>query len=412
VRAGVAITGLGAVTALGGDVAALAAALADGRSGIGPLTLFTHTGRAGLAAQVPEGAGTSTAALDSATVRRLSRADRFALAAAAQAYRGAGLDAALAHGGGVFVGATTGGMREAEEAYRRRRAGEDPRFRLSRLLGTPLATPAAVVGQALGFFGPRATFATACSSSALAIAAATEAIRRREVAVAVALGTDQLCRLTYAGFDALQALDAGPCRPFDRDRRGLSLGEGAAALVLEDLDHARARGARVHGVVLGAGTATDAHHVTAPHPEGIGARRALEAALGDAALPSEAVDYVNAHGTGTRQNDAVEVAVLRRVLGPRLAAVPVSSSKAQVGHCLGAAGAIEAVITVLALAHGVLPPTATLRSPDPEWADLDLVPTAGRRASLGVAVSSSYGFGGHNVTLVLGRAETAGRGTP
>src|SRR5262249_17982294 len=163
---------------------------------------------------------------------------------------------------------TTGGMFETEEAYRRRRSGDDRRFRLSRTIGMPLATAAGVVSQALGIHGPQGTVSTACSSSALAVALAAETIRRGEATVALAVGTDSLCRLTYAGFDALQALDPERCRPFDRRRRGLSLGEGAAALVLEDGDHARARGARARAVFLGAGSASDAHHVTAPHPDG------------------------------------------------------------------------------------------------------------------------------------------------
>jgi 3-oxoacyl-[acyl-carrier-protein] synthase II len=387
------------VSALGGDVPALAAGLIDGRCGIGPLTLFVHNGRCATAAQVPELIGSG------APRRRLSRPDRFALAAATEACRNAGLEPAIRGSAGLYVGATTGGMFETEEVYRRRRAGQDRRFRVSRLLGTPLGTAASVLAQEIGLFGPQATVSTACSSSALAIAMAAEAIRRGETAVAVAVGTDALCRLTYAGFDALQALDPDRCRPFDRARRGLSLGEGAGALVLEAADHARARGARARAVLLGWGTATDANHVTAPHPEGAGALAALGGALRSSGLPPDAIDYVNAHGTGTPQNDAVEVAVLRATLGARLARVPVSSTKSQIGHCLGAAGAIEAVATVLALSEGILPPTVSLREPDPAWTDLDLVPTAGRRARLGVAVTSSYGFGGHNVSLVLGRTD-------
>src|SRR5579875_1935109 len=177
----------------------------------------------------------------------------------------------------------------------------------------------------------------------------------------------------------------------------------AAALVLEEADHARARGARIHALVLGYGTATDAYHPTAPHPAGAGAVAALRAALADAGVSPERVDYVNAHGSGTPQNDAVEVGVLRAVFGRRLPRVPVSSTKSQLGHTLGAAGAVEAVVTVRALSDGLLPPTVNLRAPDPAWADLDLVPEPGRRVPLGVAVTSSYGFGGHNVTLVLGR---------
>ena len=401
----VVITGLGVVCALGGDVPALAAGLADGRCGIGPLTLFPYRGRCRSAAQVPEAVPAALGALPLATARRLSRPDRFALAATAEACRAAGLDAGLRRAAALAVGATTGGMFETEEVYRRRRAGEERRFRLSRMLGTPLSTAAAVVSQALGIYGAQATLSTACSSSAFAVALAADTIRRGEARVALALGTDGLCRLTYAGFDALQALDPDRCRPFDRDRRGLSLGEGAAALVLEDAEHARARGARARAAVLGHGTATDAYHPTAPHPEGRGALAALRAALAAAELPPEAIDYVNAHGTGTPQNDAMEVGVLRAVLGPRLARVPVSATKSQLGHCLGASGAIEAAVTVLALDEGIVPPTVGLRAPDPAWDDLDLVCTPGRRAPLGAALSSSYGFGGHNVTLVLGRAE-------
>jgi 3-oxoacyl-[acyl-carrier-protein] synthase II len=379
----VAVTGLGAITALGADVAALAAGLADGRLPVGPLTRFVHGGRCQVAAEVPEVAPPAAAfgALPPATIRRLSRPDRLAL----------------------FAGATVGGMGETEEAYRRHRAGEDRRYRVSRLLGTPLSTSAAAAAQAFGIYGPRATFSTACSSSALAIAEAAAAVVVGTVTAAVAVGTDALCRITFAGFDALQTLDPQGCRPFDRDRAGLTLGEGAGALVLEDVEHARARGARVIARVLGHATTTDAHHVTAPDPEGHAALGALRGALEVAALPAEAVDYVNAHGTGTRQNDEAEVRILRAVFGDRLPRIPVSSTKAQLGHCLGAAGAVEAVVTVLALDGSLLPATATLREPDPAWSDLDLVPTAGRRQPLEVALTSSYGFGGHNVTLVLGR---------
>ncbi len=400
------MTGLGAVTALGADVGALAAGLADGRCGVGPLTRFAHAGRCRLAAEVPELAPAMTAVgeLPPATVRRLSRPDRLALAAVEQALRQAGLEPSLRAAAGVHVGATVGGMGESEEEYRRHRTGEDRRWRLSRLLGTPLSTSAGAIAQAFGLHGPRATYSTACSSSALAIAEAATAIASGRLEVALAAGTDALCRVTYAGFDALQALDPQGCRPFDRDRGGLTLGEAAAVLVLEDAEHARARGARILARVLGHATTSDAHHVTAPDPGGRGALAALRGALAAAGVPPEAVDYVNAHGTGTRQNDETEVRVLRQAFGARLARLPVSSTKAQLGHCLGAAGAVEAVVTVLALDTSLLPPTATLHALDPAWQDLDLVPTAGRRAGLEVVLSSSYGFGGHNVTLVFGRA--------
>jgi len=400
------ITGVGAVSALGPDVPALRAGLVAGRDGIGPLALFAYRGRADTAAEVadvPRGPWD----LPPAAVRRLSRPDRFALAAGEEAIREAGLDAGTRSEAALIVGATTGGMFETEEAYRRWRAGATPRLAVSRVLGTSLATSGVAVSQAFGVFGPQETVATACSSSALAIARAAELIVRGSVAAALAIGTDGLCRLTYAGFDALQALDPERCRPFDRERHGLTLGEGAGALVLEDADHARARGARVLARLVGWGTATDAHHPTAPHPDGRGALAALRAALAMAHRSPEAVDYVNAHGTGTPQNDAVEAMVLRTVLGERLERIPVSSSKSQFGHTLAAAGALEAVVTTLALRDGILPPTLGLRAPDPAWAGVDLVTEAGRHAALGVAVSSSYGFGGHNVTLALARGDVA-----
>jgi len=401
----VAVTGLGALTAVGGDVAALLAALVDGSSGIRPLSLFAYGGRAHVAAQIPE-LPPPPALLPLASARRLSRPDRFGLVAAHQACEHAGLDASLRRAATLVVGATVGGMHETEGAYAGWRAGA-PRLRLSRLLGTPLSTTAGVVSQVLGIFGPRATVSTACSSSALAVAEGARAIARGRAAIVLALGTDGLSRVTFSGFDALRALDTQACRPFDRHRQGLSLGEGAAALVLEDLEHARRRGARVHAIVRGFGVSADAHHGTAPHPEGAGMRAALVVALDRAGVPAAAVDYVNAHGSGTRQSDAVEVAVLRQVIGARLPRVPISATKSQVGHCLAAAGAIETVATVLALSEGVVPPTPSLGAPEPEWADLDFVPHAGRRQALGVGVSLSAGFGGHNVALVLAREDAA-----
>jgi 3-oxoacyl-[acyl-carrier-protein] synthase II len=347
----------------------------------------------------------AAAALSAASIRRLSHPDRLALAAAAEACRHAGLEGSLRERTALAVGTTTGGMGDTEEAYRRRRAGSDRRFRLSRFVGTPQSTAGAVVSQALGVFGPRLTLSTACSSSALALGVAADLVRRGDAPVALVVGTDAFCRLTCAGFGALQAVDPEPCRPFDRGRRGLSLGEGAGALVLERRDHAQARGATVLALLRGWGVSADAHHVTAPDPDGRGAETALRAALTAADLSADRIDYVNAHGSGTRQNDAVEVAVLRRVFGARLGALPVSSSKSQIGHTLGAAGALEAIATVVALTHGVVPPTVSLR--EPEWPDLDFVPVAGRRSPLAVAASSSYGFGGHDVTLILSRADVA-----
>lgn len=400
----IAITGIGQVSALGAGVPALIDGVRSGACGIRPLTAFTTRGKARIAAQANDVPSTSYG-LSPAEARRLSRSDRLALAAAIEACGMAGVDATLAADAALAVGTTTSGMLETEEEYRRWHAGESRRVRLSRVGAMPLATVGAAVSRALGIFGPRITVSTACSSGALAITAAAEQIARGDVAMAVVVGVDVLCRLTYAGFDALQALDVEPCRPFDAGRRGLSLGEGAGALVLERADHARARGATIRALLLGTGVSADAHHVTAPHPESAGALSAFRAALESAGVSADAIDYVNAHGSGTKHNDDAEVLALRTIFGPRLPRVPVSSSKSQLGHCLAAAGALEAIVTIAALAEGIVPATVTLHESEPAWADLDFVPTAGRRAALGIAASSSYGFGGHNVTLLLSRTE-------
>ena len=392
---GVLVTGLGAVSPFGAGTKAYWAGLAAGACAIRPLTVVDPAGfRCRIAAEVPEIAGGSA---------RRSRADRLALGAAVEALDDAGLGADERAGAALVVGAVGGGMLEAESWYWARSRGEHAPGWAASLRSMLPAAHAETLAHRLALGGPRHTVVTACSSGAVALAEAAELIADGVVDCAVAGGVDAVTRLCFMGFNALKLLDPEPCRPFDRDRRGMSIGEGAAFVVLEAADHARARGARVRALVVGHGTATDAHHVTAPHPEGAGARRALEAALDGAGLPAQAVGYVNAHGSGTHHNDEVEIAVLRAVFGERLPHVPVSSTKSQVGHCLAAAGAIEAVATVVALERGLLPPTVNLRALDPAWADLDLVPRAGRRASLGIAVTSSSGFGGHNVTLVLAR---------
>jgi 3-oxoacyl-[acyl-carrier-protein] synthase II len=260
-----------------------------------------------------------------------------------------------------------------------------------------------LVARRLGIVGPRTTIMTACSSSATAIGRAADLVRLGRVAVALAGGAEGLCRLTYAGFNALRAVSPEPCRPFDAERKGLSLGEGAAVLVLEEEMHARARGAEVLGFLAGWGMTADAHHMTAPHPEGDGAARAMLAALADAELAPEAIDYVNAHGTATPHNDAAEVLALRRVFGERAARLPVSSTKSMVGHTLGAAGAVEAVASLCALRGGYVPPTMGLERPDPAFGALDFVPGAAREARVGAVLSSSFAFGGNNTVLVFTR---------
>jgi 3-oxoacyl-[acyl-carrier-protein] synthase II len=213
-------------------------------------------------------------------------------------------------------------------------------------------------------------------------------------------GVDALTRICFMGFNALKLLDPEPCRPFDVGRRGMSIGEAAAFVVLEDAAAAHARGARVHGELLGAAVTTDAHHVTAPHPEGDGMVRAMRLALAEARREPSAVGYVNAHGTGTAQNDRIEAGALRCVFGE--GGVLLSSTKSLIGHTMAAAGAAEAVATLLALQHGLIPPTANLAAVDPE-VPFDCVPAVARPAAVEIAMSNSFGFGGQNVSLVFGR---------
>jgi 3-oxoacyl-[acyl-carrier-protein] synthase II len=212
-----------------------------------------------------------------------------------------------------------------------------------------------------------------------------------------------LCRTIFAGFNALHALSPEPCRPFDRRRAGLSLGEGAAILVIESSAHAARRAARVHATLLGYGMSADAHHLTAPHPEGTGAALAMRRALARSGVAPAEIDYINAHGTGTPLNDGIEAAAIRLVLGDAARRVAVSSTKAALGHTLGAAGAIEGLTTILALRDGFLPPTVNLDEPDPAC-NLDFVPRRSRPATLRRALSNSYGFGGNNTSVVFGRA--------
>jgi 3-oxoacyl-[acyl-carrier-protein] synthase II len=216
-------------------------------------------------------------------------------------------------------------------------------------------------------------------------------------------GVDALTHICFMGFNALKLLDPTPCRPFDRDRRGMSIGEAAAFLVIEDAEHCRARGGRVHARLVGYGMTTDAHHVTAPHPEGEGMIHAMQQALDAAGLAAGEVGYVNAHGTGTPQNDRAEALALRHVFGE--GGVLVSSTKSLVGHTMAAAGSVEAAATILALQHGLLPPTASLEQVDPE-VPFDCLPVVARPAEVSAALSNSFGFGGQNVSLIFQKPES------
>ncbi len=377
-----------------------------GSTGVGHPERFDVSGqRTGVAGEVPP----APAALAAAYRRwcHYSQADRFAVVAAAEAARQAGLDQPSESWRpelGVFLGGSTGGMAEGEDYYRSLREGQRAPLRL--LASHPLNCPGDAVARLFGSGGPVRSFSSACASGALAIGAALDALRGGEIEVAVAGGSDALCQLTYSGFNSLRAVDSRPCRPFRADRAGLSLGEGAGALILERRARAAARGARPLAELAGAGASCDAHHMTAPHPRGAGAAAAVEAALRDARLSAEAIDFINAHGTGTRHNDASEWHAIQQVFGERAPRIPVTSTKGSVGHLLGSSGAIEAVATVQCLSAGQVHPTPGSGGPD-EAFDVDLVTGVPRPLGPAVpgertfAVSTSFGFGGANAALVL-----------
>lgn len=404
----VAITGIGIVSALGSDRATTFRRLTAGDVGIRTVEAFDVTKqRCRLAAEVhglevkdiaPVGAADSW-----------SRSDAMGLYAAREAIANARIDPKKA-GLALAVGGTTGGMREAEEILTRYN-DVLPAECARRLLAYPLSTPAERIADALGGVTRIATVCSACSSSANAIALAGSWILTGRSRVVLAGGTDGLCRLTFAGFDALGVMSGEPCRPFDRRRNGMSLGEGAAFLVLEAESDALGRGAEILGFLAGFSVGAEAFHITHPEPNAKVPAALIAEALGRAGLRPSDVDYVNAHGTATPQNDAAEGKALALALGSELERIRVSSSKGQVGHTLGAAGAIEAAITVLALAEGLAPPTAGLETPDPE---LPLRHVRGRAEAvkLRAALSTSFGFGGTGVVLAFESASAEAREAP
>lgn len=392
----VVVSGLGVVSPYGAGVKTFWAGLATGECAIRPVTVIDTEGfRSRIAAEVP---ADTVAALG--VSRRRSRADRIALAAAREAMA----DADLAPGDRVdmalLVGAVGGGMLEGEEWYCEETWSGRPSPRIGALRSILPVSHAETLAWRLRLGGPRETVVMACASGAASIALGADLIRSGATTLVLAGGVDAITRICFMGFNSLKLLDPVPCRPFDRGRRGMSIGEAAAFVVLEDADHCRARGARVLGELLGGGMTTDAHHVTAPHPEGEGMIRAMADALEASGREPADIGYVNAHGTGTPQNDRVEALALVHVFGE--GRVLVSSTKSLVGHTMAAAGSVEAAATLLTLQHGLIPPTANLRDPDPE-VPFDCVPGTARPVELQAAISNSFGFGGQNVSLVFGR---------
>ena len=401
----VVVTGLGAVSGYGAGVAALWAGLRSGQACIADFKRFDHArDRTHLAAEVP--VHTLPAPAGPKEARRLTLADRFALAAADEAVAAAGGVRALREArAGVFFGSSTGGFYESERFFADIIGAGRGRAHIDALTAQQYNGPGDAVARRFDVRGPVATLSSACTSGALAVAAALEALDDGEIDVALAGGADSLCRITYAGFNSMRAVDPAPCRPFREDRAGLSLGEGAAVLVLERRSRALARSFRPIATLLGAGSTCDAHHMTAPIPDGSGACRAALEAIRHAGIEPREVAFVNLHGTGTPLNDAAEWMALCGLFGARAAEVPVTSTKGALGHLLGSAGAIEALATVLCLAHGEVHATPGVGPVDPATpARLVLgSPLAVPRARF--ALSLNLAFGGSNAALVFGRWE-------
>ncbi len=393
-----AVTGWGAVSGFGAGAGVLWRGLADGRTAIGDFHRFDHaTYRTHVASEVPDGTRLPSG-------RRHSIADRFALAATAEALAHAALPARLDDRlTGLFFGSATGGMWESEEYFEGLLADPRAGTRLGLLVAQQPGAPAEAVARAHGIRGPVETIVSACASATLALGNALDALRSGEVELALAGGADSLCRLTFAGFNSLRAVDARPCRPFRAAREGMTIGEGAAVIVLESAEHAARRGAEPLGWLAGAGASCDAYHMTSPDPAGAGIERAARAAIADAELTPEAIDFVNLHGTGTPHNDAAEAKMLASLFGARATRLPVTSTKGAVGHLLGSAGAIEAVATLLCLAHGAVHPTPGSDPADPALG-VDLV-VARPRALPGArhALSTNLAFGGANAAAVFSR---------
>jgi len=406
-RHGIEITGLGALTPFGRGVEALWEAVIEARSAFSPIRLFPTEGhRTHWAAEIPGSPVFEPRRLD---VHRLSRADTFALIAAEEALRQAGL---LEPGTGILlfpertgitVGTAAGGILGIEGFFRKqylREPVDDPRGLLQSFC---LSSIAANIGREFGIQGPRMTTATVCSSSGLALGGAMDLLRSGELDAVLVVGTEALSEVTHAGFNCLRSVDPERCRPFDRNRKGLVLGEGAGAMVLERPDAMARRSGRSLGRLLGYGLTTDTYHFTAPDPTGAAIAETISRALSDAGVKPGRIDYVNAHGTGTLLNDVAETRGLKGALGSHAARIPVSSSKSMIGHALGAASILEGIITVLGLRDGVVPPTLNLETPDPDC-DLDYVPEGPRKAPLHLVLSNSFAFGGSNLSLVFAGA--------
>jgi 3-oxoacyl-[acyl-carrier-protein] synthase II len=408
-RPRVVVTGMGAITPLGLTVQDTWQALIEGRSGIGRITLFDASAYPTQIAGEVKGFDPGDY-MDAREAKRMARFSQFAVAGAKMALEDAGLtvEESNAEDVGVVMGtAIGGGLPESEAAHL---ILLNKGLRRVPPLFVPSMIPNAAahhVACAFGITGYSSTVIGACASGNQAIGEGTRAIRDGSAQVVVAGGTESgMCELALAGMCAMRALSTRndeperASRPFDAERDGFVASDGCGVLVLESLDHAAARGAKVYAEVLGYGVSSDAYHISAPHPEGRGAALAMRRAIADAGLKPEDIQYINAHATATPTGDPAEVIAIKSVFGSRAYEIPVNATKSMVGHLLGAAGAVEAIATIMTIREGILHPTINYEHPDPDC-DLDCVPNEARRAEVDVALSNSFGFGGQNACLVF-----------
>lgn len=403
----VVVTGIGAVTPLGNDAETTWKNIVAGQSGIDIVTRVNPDDfPAKVAAEVKD--FDPSLFIDRREARKMDRFTQFAVAAALMAVKDANLDIneSNAERVGVWIGSGIGGMETFEQQFE---IFQQRGYRRVSPFFVPMMIPDMAAGQVsiiLGAKGINSCTVTACATGANSIGDAFKVIQRGDADVMITGGTEApITKMSFAGFCANTALSTNPdpktaSRPFDKNRDGFVMGEGAGIVVLEELEHALRRGAKIYAEIVGYGATADAYHITAPAPGGEGGVRAMRQALQDAGLKPEEIDYINAHGTSTEYNDKYETAAIKEVFGDHAYKLAVSSTKSMTGHLLGATGAVEAIFSVLAIRDGIIPPTINYETPDPEC-DLDYVPNEARKQDVRAVLSNSFGFGGHNATLIF-----------
>jgi len=395
----VVITGIGVFCSIGRNAEEFCQSLRDGQTGIGQVTLFdTSKYPCKIGAEIrdyrPE------IFFGQRELKKISRADQFALIASDEAVKASDMDSYSSEEVGVCLGAGAGGMFEAETYHREILLKGKSKPSLLWPFIPNYTTDR--IAERFGFSGPKFTVTTACSSSATAIGYGADLIQSGKSKVVLCGGSEALSELTFGGFNSLKVMDLSPCKPFDRKRAGMSLGEGAGVIILEGLNDAVKRGAKIYAEFLGYGIGGEAYHITAPEPTGMREARIMKEAMEEGGIVPSDVDYINAHGTGTPLNDKVETISIKRVFREKAYSIPVSSIKSMVGHCLGAAGAIEAVASILSIIYDFVPPTVNQKERD-EDCDLDYIPKKSREMKVDVVLSNSFAFGGNCTTLVFGK---------